>query len=87
MRILIFASFTAVMSGIPTAHADDGREIGLSNHEPNLIGYTYDSDDKEYFMDFKISLQYPLAHGPINKLTNKSWYPDFLKRACTNSTF
>ncbi|MDX2465504.1 MAG: phospholipase A [Porticoccus sp.] len=59
--------------------------VGLKNHEPNLIGYTYDSDDKEAFMDFKLSLEYPLANGPLSKLTKKPWYPDFLKKVCDNN--
>lgn len=61
------------------------KRLGLKNHEPNLLGYTYDNDDKEPFMDFKLSLEYPLAHGPIGRLTKTSWYPSFLKKACDNN--
>ena len=64
--------------------AQKERRIGLKNHEPNLLGYTYDNDDKEAFMDFKLSLEYPIARGPLSELTKKSWYPGFLKKACNN---
>ena len=36
--------------------------IMLSSYEPNLIGYSYDNDDQEPFLDFKLSLKYPIMH-------------------------
>lgn len=35
----------------------------LTSYEPNLLGYSWDSDDEEPFLDFKISLKYPLAYS------------------------
>ncbi len=43
-------------------HSEDGKEIlKLQSYEPNTIGITHDQNDVS-FMDFKISLKYPLFH-------------------------
>ena len=34
----------------------------LTSYEPNLLGLSIDDDDKEFFLDFKISLKYPLFY-------------------------
>lgn len=44
----------------------------LTSYEPNLLGYSQDSDDKEAFLDFKISLKYPIAYD-----YTKNWCTSF----------
>jgi len=63
------------------------QEVRLTDHEPNLFGVTYDDDDKEPFLDFKVSLEYPLANNHLHQLVNTSWFPDSLKQICQNSVF
>ena len=49
-----------------TVKAEDASEhfLMLQAHEPNTVGYRNDSNDVE-FMEFKISLRYPLFHRGI----------------------
>ncbi|MGJ8692317.1 MAG: phospholipase A [Thalassotalea sp.] len=49
----------------------------LTSHEPNLLGYTRDSDDKELFLDFKVSLKYPIAYD-----YSKGWCNNKLFESC-----
>lgn len=58
--------------------------IFLNDHEPNLIGYTFDDDDEQWFLDFKVSLEYPIAQGPFNKLAESDWLPSGIKLVCKN---
>lgn len=81
---VFIVAMSVLFNPVMGSEAQKEVRLGLTNHEPNLLGYTYDNDDKEPFMDFKLSLEYPLAYGPLSKLTKKSWYPDFLKKACNN---
>ncbi len=37
----------------------------LSSHEENAVGMTYDDDSDEPFLDFKVSLKYPILHDGI----------------------
>jgi len=46
------------------------KRVGLQSHEPNLLGYTWDSNDVEY-LDFKISLKYPIFHD--GQFKSNSW--------------
>lgn len=46
--------------------ADSTRFWGrLSSHEENAVGLTHDNNSDETFLDFKISLKYPIAHDGI----------------------
>lgn len=49
----------------------------LTSYEPNLIGLTYDNDDKTPFLDFKVSLKYPIAHE-----YSKDWCNNRLFSSC-----
>lgn len=73
--------------GIATAHphseddtAPKKRSLKLQSYEPNTIGITHDDNDVS-FMDFKISLKYPMFHkGEPNEKWQKaewlnSWFP------------
>lgn len=69
---------------LTAAYGSNGK-VGLKNHEPVLLGYTFDSDD-EAFLDFKISLMYPIADRKIKKhIIDSGWYPGFLKKWCSNT--
>jgi len=79
---LVFIStvlFAKLVLGAPNENG-----VWLSDHEPNLVGYTYDDDDKEPFLDFKISLEYPLARESLNGLVGKPWFPNTIKSLCNN---
>ena len=47
-------------------------QVLLNDHEPNLVGLAYDSDDNESYLDFKLSLEYPFFADQ-----KWSWQPYF----------
>jgi len=81
---VLFFGLVVISTSVIGKEETPERTLGLTNYEPNLIGYSYDQDDKEAFLDFKLSFEYPLAHGPLSKLTKMSLYPSFLIKACDN---
>ena len=46
----------------------------LQSYEPNLLGYAHDDNDVNY-MDFKISLKYPMFHSGEPLPAYKGWLP------------
>ena len=56
----------------------------LDDHEANLIGVSYDEDDEQPFIDFKISLQYPIARGPFERLVKSDALPPWIRNICKN---
>ena len=46
----------------------------LESYEPNLLGYTHDDNDVNY-LDFKISLKYPIFHSGESQPSLKGWLP------------
>jgi len=46
----------------------------LESYEPNLLGYGHDDNDVGY-MDFKISLKYPMFHSGEPQSAVKGWLP------------
>lgn len=46
----------------------------LESYEPNLLGYRYDDNDSGY-LDFKISLKYPMFHSGEPERPNWDWFP------------
>ena len=57
MKGIISVLFLAMVVLVNPAMGDEAKKdtrLGLKNHEYNLLGYTYDNDDKETFMDFKL---------------------------------
>ncbi len=58
-------------------YAQNKNELGgLTNYEPTLIGYTFDNRGDQ-FMDFKISLKYPILHTDEPAPAIKGWFPHF----------
>lgn len=91
MRVHAIFYLTAMLvfwmgSGVLWAQ-DAPARIMLNDHEPNLLGYSYDQDDGEAFLDFKISLQYPIARAPLEKLSSQPWFPLWAKAPCANRWF
>lgn len=85
-RFFVLITMLSV-SGAVLAQIDEHNDPKLKSHEPVLLGYTFDSDD-EAFLDFKISLQYPIADKKIKKyVVDRAFFPRFLKSICTNSVF
>jgi hypothetical protein len=66
--LLIFISLILNAEKSPKEEVD-WRSF-LTSYEPNLIGYSYDSDDKQPFLDFKLSLKYPIAYAYSKTLCN-----------------
>lgn len=59
---------------ISTLHAEE-RTLKLQSYEPNTIGPTHDDNDVAY-MDFKISLMYPMFHdGTPEDVWSSRWVP------------
>ncbi len=85
-RIMILCVCGLYVSALNAAEMDVA-EGKLSNHEPNLLGYSYDGDDGQAFLDFKISLQYPVARRSLKALSDKPWFPVWLKSPCNNDWF
>lgn len=61
------------------AEDTETRKVGdafgsLESYEPNLLGYRYDDNDSGY-MDFKISLKYPMFHSSEPQDANWGWFP------------
>lgn len=56
------------------ANDDSKRYAGMQSHEPIYIGYTWDEDDVG-FMDFKLSLKYPIWHNAQPKKAAFGWLP------------
>ncbi|WOH38963.1 hypothetical protein RI844_07015 [Thalassotalea fonticola] len=73
--LIIFVSFSI--------SAEEIKQVKLQDYEPNLVGYTFDSDDEEFFLDFKLSLMYPIAKDFIKSQSNNHYF-SFIKRACVN---
>ena len=46
----------------------------LQSHEPNLLGYAHDDNDVDY-MDFKVSLKYPMFHDGVYTPPIWGWLP------------
>jgi hypothetical protein len=63
MRALL--ALALLLPGLAPAQDDEPR-IRLRNHEPILAGYTWDSDDVG-FLDFTISLQYPILAEALDE--------------------
>ena len=49
---------------------DFQQHKGLTSYQSNLLGYTFDADDENY-MDFRLSLKYPLLRGLSDSLNRK----------------
>lgn len=81
MKYLIFLFFI-VATNVNADNEKEKNRVLLNDHEPNLIGLSYDDDDQEYFMDFKISLEYPLAQDYLNS-TVKDFNPT-IRKICSN---
>ena len=56
------------------ANEDNSGYAGLQSHEPIYIGYTWDEDDVG-FMDFKLSLKYPIWHDAKPKAAAFGFLP------------
>ncbi|HJS36710.1 MAG TPA: hypothetical protein VJ789_01120 [Burkholderiales bacterium] len=56
--------------------ASEAPRIRLKNHEPIFAGYTWDSDDVG-FLDFTISLQYPILAKTLDEGKRYGWLPYF----------
>ena len=51
------------------------RKFGrLESHEPNTVGFAYDSNDVNH-MDFKVSLKYPIFHNGIAQEPKYGYLP------------
>ena len=75
------------MSGTVLAQEGGENDPKLKSHEPVLLGYTFDEDD-EAFLDFKISLQYPIADKKLKTyVADGTYFPNFLKSICNNRLF
>ena len=48
-----------------SAQSVEKENILLRSYEPNTLGYSFDDNDVAY-MDFKLSLKYPILHGVVN---------------------
>lgn len=82
-----FLSFSETVPPITTPEVSNTKIIShvrneekiayLTSYEPNLIGFTYDNDDKTPFLDFKVSLKYPIAHK-----YSKDWCNNTIFSSC-----
>lgn len=68
----LLLTLTLAMLGVQAHAGSDESGITesplgrLESYEPNILGYAHDSNDVDY-MDFKVSLKYPLFHNSIPK--------------------
>ena len=85
--ILSQQAFAKVSSVTITKEQGSTVSTYLRNHEPNLLGLRYDSDEKDIYLDFKISLQYPLFKETFDSLAQAAWVPKFVKSLCKNKFF
>jgi hypothetical protein len=69
MFFVIFLGFLQLSHG--EEQENPAHVIKLRSHEPNLVGYRKDSNDVG-FMDFKLSLLYPMLHDG-NPVDQGSW--------------
>lgn len=85
--IVLLLNVAGLGGATALAGDDENDKVRLSDHEPNLVGYTYDGDDKEPYLDFKVSLQYPIAKEYLRNLVRKDWWAPLepLKKICKNS--
>ena len=73
-------SLLVTMFSLPSHAADvtNGKSANpfgsLQSYEPNLLGYAHDSNDVGY-MDFKISLKYPMFHSGLPEPAVRGWLP------------
>lgn len=87
--ILLFLSYSWNLNAEvvqSTIEIEEGKRktTYLKDHESNILGVRYDSYDKDFYLDFKISLQYPLFKETFDKLAAAKWNPELLKSLCKN---
>ena len=63
--------------GAAAADTNSTKEIWLQSYEPTTFGFTNDSNDVP-FMDFTISLKYPLFHKLLNRSEYVSWLRPYI---------
>ena len=79
-KFFIIIAMACSAFSIPLYAEDSGtKKVGdtfgsLESYEPNLLGYRYDDNDVGY-MDFKISLKYPMFHSSEPQPANWGWFP------------
>lgn len=87
VTIRVVCLFMMILSVSTVVTANEGApantRILLNDHEPNWLLYTKDDDDQP-FLDFKLSMEYPLLHSTLNKLVTWKRFPSWLKRTCKN---
>ena len=69
---IIVALIIFLFSSNAIAQKIDEEDILLRSYEPNTLGYTIDDNDVAY-LDFKLSLKYPILHGVID------WANEYVK--------
>lgn len=85
----LYSAGAWALTAPPTLKDDAGKSVPvyLTDHEPNILGLRYDRDDDDMFLDFKISLQYPLFKGLFDWVAAAEWNPESLKSICKNKLF
>jgi len=74
----------ANLPGASSEKSDNSFLIYLDDYEPNLIGLTQDSDDEQTFLDFKVSLKYPIARRPLERWNTSESAPGWYSALCKN---
>jgi hypothetical protein len=77
-----FNAMATISSSIFKKENGEKESIYLKNHEPNLIGLRHDDNKKGMYLDFKLSLQYPLFKESFDEASNNS-----LSSLCNNAVF
>ncbi|MFP6846262.1 MAG: hypothetical protein VB958_13755 [Thalassolituus sp.] len=73
----IYASAALLLLCMNTANSDtDSNRVygSVEAHEPMFLGYTWDEDDVAY-MDFKLSMRYPILHRSVPGLAVAGFLP------------
>jgi len=85
--VLIIYSISVFAEEAAKSYKDEEGEVVstyLKSHEPNILGIAYDDDDEDTYLDFKISLQYPLFKKTFDKLSKKKGTQDNSWSVCNN---
>lgn len=75
---LMFLSLTGQSIAIGSESNNEsprGKFGRLESYEPNLLGIRYDDNDVGPYLDFKISLKYPLFHSGKPMSPHYGWLP------------
>lgn len=74
IRKIFIGTFLCIAIGNLAMAESKGQYGKLKTHEPIFIGYTWDQDDVG-FMDFKLSVRYPLLHDAKPKSAALGFLP------------